>query len=67
MCLGSLLSIIDSSTLVHYGVCIGENVIEGIGNIVTHDVLERGVVAGHAARLLRWITEGSKKYPFFKN
>ncbi len=48
---------LGAGAIVLPGVTIGDHSIVGAGSVVTHDVEERSIVAGHPARLLRKITE----------
>src|SRR5256884_8220927 len=47
---------IGSGVTILSNVVIGENAIVGAGSVVTRDVPDNAIVAGHPARLLRYIT-----------
>jgi len=48
---------IGSGSTILSNVVVGENAIVGAGAVVTRDVLANSVVAGNAARLLRFLKE----------
>lgn len=51
---------IGSGSTILAKVTVGENAIVGAGSMVTKDVPANAVVAGNPARLLRYITKGTK-------
>jgi len=51
---------IGSGATILSKVVIGENAIVGAGSVVTKDVPPNAVVAGNPAKVLRYITEGSR-------
>jgi acetyltransferase-like isoleucine patch superfamily enzyme len=51
---------IGSGSTILANVTVGENAIVGAGSMVTKDVPPNAIVAGNPARLLRYITKGTK-------
>lgn len=51
---------IGSGSTILAKVTVGENAIVGAGSMVTKDVPPNAIVAGNPARLLRYITKGTK-------
>lgn len=54
----------DGNTIVCPGVHIGDNVVIGVGSVVTKDIPSWSVAVGNPCRVIRKITDDDKKKLF---